>query len=150
MTNYAWKQFFAELCLYFDRKEPKEGTFNLWFEELKEIPDSDLPNISARIKRLEWPKINFPAKIFEIWNSVKEEKHKDFLIDMIERTAKDCQIDLLEAFYDLRHPIKVKEVNIGPAVRWLQDLGYRVDMARLNDPCIPREPFKLFEDKIPF
>jgi len=117
--------------------------------ELSSIPVKYLPEIYAKFKNIDsWPK-NFPRKVKELYGSIDQSEHKDFLIDMIERNSTDHKIGFLESFYDLRHPIKIKGINIRPAVIWLHSQGFKVDMTKLRN-IQDRDPLNIIIDEIQF
>jgi hypothetical protein len=133
------EEFIGKCCKYLEHRYPGDQTIDEWSLELSGIPVKYFPEIYSKFKQLEgWPK-NFPNKIKELFRSIDQSEYKDFLIDIIERNARDHNIDFLESFYDLRHPIKIKGINMGPAIKWLHSQGFRVDMSRINDTVIPRE-----------
>src|SRR5512135_1198948 len=67
MEQISLSQFLKDACSYFERRLPADVTYNLWFEDLKNIPAESLPFIRNRLKELDaWPK-NFPRFIWGIY-----------------------------------------------------------------------------------
>lgn len=94
----TFKQAIYELSNYFDRKFPRDETFNLWAEEVKGIPEHHAPKIIAAMKKLEWPR-NLPAlmcalsiEIAENCGENKEYEIHDRRIHPWRWANKDCPL----------------------------------------------------------
>jgi len=68
MDKNAFGEFLKSLCHYYERREPREQTLDLWFTEVKHIPDEPLQWMRAQItnRHESYPK-NLPVVMREIW-----------------------------------------------------------------------------------
>lgn len=78
MELFNFTQVIKELCDYYERKEPKPGTLELWFDRVKTIPAEALPWIVKKIcqENDAFPK-NLPgslAAMFFAWKQAYPEK----------------------------------------------------------------------------
>ena len=69
MTDTEFRSFLADLCKFFEKKYPSEGTGKLWYSEVSHLPAACLPFIKALIFKKEFPK-NLPETIrslYRLW-----------------------------------------------------------------------------------
>lgn len=147
MDRAEFAQMIGKICRYWERKvpanEPKNGAIRSdldeWYDAVSWIPAGCGEEIYQRFIKMESRPINIPLKIQEVHKGMMDvpKRATDFLIGMVMKHAEDNDMNHLEAFYDLRHAIKTKGINIGPVMVWLKSQGSWVDMGRFNEPsCI--------------
>ena len=78
MLLFDFSNAVNELCDYYERKEPKQGTKDLWFANLKNIPTEALPWIVKKIcqENESFPR-NLPGAIqamYQAWRGAHPEK----------------------------------------------------------------------------
>ena len=134
----------SKICHFWERKIPSmeikkgelESDLNVWFDAVQWIPDGYGEMIFQRFTRMETRPVNIPLKIQEVYRgfTASPKKSADFLIGMVMKNAEQNDMNYLESFYDLRYAIRRKEINIGPAMRWLRSAGFEVDVKKLQEP----------------
>ncbi|MFZ4436791.1 MAG: hypothetical protein ACOYOS_00025 [Syntrophales bacterium] len=70
MELYEYNKLLTELSDYYERKEPKPGTTELWFDKVKKIPDEPLKWIA---KKIESENESFPRNLpLVLWGAYRE------------------------------------------------------------------------------
>lgn len=87
MELFDFTKLLKDLSDYYERKEPKQGTAELWFEKVKRIPNEPIPWITNKIYQEceSFPK-NLPSILwgfFSVWRDAYPEK-------IATRTLRDC------------------------------------------------------------
>ena len=53
MTPIQFRAFVFDLSDYYERKRPQDSTLDLWFDEVRNIPDEPLEWIKGKIFKVE-------------------------------------------------------------------------------------------------
>jgi hypothetical protein len=141
MERGEFTELIGKICDYWAWKLPTDkvryaNLMESWFQVVQDIPAGYGERIFRSFTRLSTRPGNIPMVIRDIFNGLtKNPDHPaDFLISMVMRHARQCELDFLAAFYDLRYAITKKQVNIGPCVRWLRSQGFVVRLEKLDEP----------------
>jgi hypothetical protein len=134
MEQEEFSRLIVKICRYWERRVPKEEEALEWFEQVKWIPEGYGDRIYRGFTRMHTRPINIPWHIKDVYKGLSgnTEKKTDFLTELIVKNAKKYNMTYLEALYDLCHPIRIKEIDIGPALRFLKAEGFTVDLAKLH------------------
>ncbi|PIP07997.1 MAG: hypothetical protein COX51_05410 [Syntrophobacteraceae bacterium CG23_combo_of_CG06-09_8_20_14_all_50_8] len=91
MVEKAFHDFVKELCFYYERKEPREQALDLWFTEVKHIPDEPLDWMRAQIssRHESYPK-NLPVVMRELWQQWLENHPKKRAHGSTTADCQDC------------------------------------------------------------
>ena len=98
MLLFDFNSLITELCDYYEHREPKPGTKELWFEKLKSIPKEALPWIIKKIcsENEAFPK-NPPAMVAALFFAWRE-THPDKKAHDIVVECPDCDDGTLVAW----------------------------------------------------
>ncbi len=70
MVQAAFVSFVTDIFAYYQRERPKDNTMDLWFDEVRRIPDESLDWISSKIfKESERLPTNLPAMTWALYNA---------------------------------------------------------------------------------
>ncbi len=84
MTKDTFKAVIYDLSTYFERREPRDETKALWFEEVRNIPEHHIKEITAGAKKLEsWPR-NLSAVMWAMSTQIGE-KNGENKVDIHDR-----------------------------------------------------------------
>ena len=97
MELFEYNKFLKELSDYYERKEPKPGTTELWFSEVRKIPGEPLKWIA---KKIENENDSFPRNLpSAVWGAYREwqqaNPHK--IAHKWREDCPDCQGGLIWA-----------------------------------------------------
>ena len=74
MVEKVFHDFVKGLCFYYERRDPREETLDLWFQEVKHIPDEPVDWMSEQIRsRHESFPRNLPLVMRELWQQWLED-----------------------------------------------------------------------------
>jgi ribosomal protein S27AE len=98
MLLFDFSNIINELCDYYERREPKEGTKELWFQRVKSIPLEALPWIVKKITQENetFPK-NLPGVIAALFFSWRE-AHPEKFTTRREVDCPDCDDGTIRAW----------------------------------------------------
>ena len=70
MNQIQFRQFVYDLSDYYERKRPQDSTLDLWFDEVRNIPDDPLEWIKTKIfKENDTKPSNIPATMWALYNA---------------------------------------------------------------------------------
>lgn len=70
MTPIQFRAFVFDLSDYYERKRPQDSTLDLWFDEVRNIPDEPLEWIKTKIfKENDSKPSNIPATMWALYNA---------------------------------------------------------------------------------
>jgi len=74
MVEKVFHAFVKGLCFYYERRDPREETLDLWFQGVKHIPDEPVDWMSEQIRSRHdaFPK-NLPLVMRELWQQWLED-----------------------------------------------------------------------------
>ncbi len=74
MVEKVFHDFVKGLCFYYERRDPREETLDLWFQGVKHIPDEPVDWISDQIRSRHdaFPR-NLPLLMRELWQQWLED-----------------------------------------------------------------------------
>ncbi|HOD98192.1 MAG TPA: hypothetical protein PLU95_06510 [Syntrophales bacterium] len=91
MDKSAFGEFLTSLCHYYERKEPRKETLNLWFQEVKPLPEEPLDWIREQIcQRQEGFPRNLPVIMRELWQRWREEHPQKQAHPDTDANCRDC------------------------------------------------------------
>ena len=74
MVEKVFHDFVKGLCFYYERRDPREEALDLWFQQVKHIPDESVDWISGQIRgRHESYPRNLPLVMRELWQQWLED-----------------------------------------------------------------------------
>jgi hypothetical protein len=83
MDKNAFGEFLKSLCHYYERREPREQTLDLWFRDVKYLPDEPLDWMRGHIcgQQEIFPR-NLPSVMRDLWrqwleNNPRRQAHTD-------------------------------------------------------------------------
>ncbi len=92
MDKSAFGEFLTSLCHYYERKEPRKETLDLWFQEVKHLPEEPLDWIREQIcQRQEGFPRNLPANMRELWQRWREEHPRKQARPDTDTNCRDCE-----------------------------------------------------------
>lgn len=97
MEQFEFAKLLKELCDYYERKEPKPGTAELWFDKVKNIPGEPLKWI---IRKIEDDHDTFPRNLpGSVWGSYREwqQANPDRMTEKEYFDCPDCNKGLIYA-----------------------------------------------------
>lgn len=91
MVQFQFVKFVQDLFDYYERKRPNDNTMDLWFDEVKNIPDECLPWIQSKIfKENDTKPSNLPATMWALYNAwLQANPHKRAYTAEVE--CPDCE-----------------------------------------------------------
>lgn len=91
MTQMHFREFVYDLSDYYERKRPQDSTLDLWFDEVRNIPDEPLEWIKGKIfKENDTKPTNLPAIMWALYNAwLQANPHKRAFAQ--ERDCPDCE-----------------------------------------------------------
>ena len=91
MVQFQFVKFVQDLFDYYERKRPNDNTMDLWFDEVKNIPEECLPWIQSKIfKENETKPSNLPATMWALYNAwLQANPHKRAFTE--EKNCPDCE-----------------------------------------------------------
>ena len=91
MLRFDFERLITELCDYYERKEPKLGTVDLWFEKVKSIPSEAMPWIIKKIchENERFPN-NLPGMLAALFFSWRE-SNPDKVASQARFYCPDCE-----------------------------------------------------------
>ena len=87
MVEKVFHDFVKGLCFYYERRDPREETLDLWFQQVKHIPDEPVAWMSEQIRSRHdlFPR-NLPLVMRELWQQwLEDHPHR--------RTRGDTETD---------------------------------------------------------
>ena len=91
MVQFQFVSFVQDLFDYYERKRPNDNTMDLWFDEVKNIPDECLPWIKQKIfKENENKPSNLPATMWALYNAWLQ-ANPDKRAYREEKDCPDCE-----------------------------------------------------------
>jgi len=74
MVEKVFHDFVKGLCFYYERRDPREDAIEMWFQEVKHIPDEPVGWMSAQIRsRYESYPRNLPLVMRDLWQQWRED-----------------------------------------------------------------------------
>ena len=74
MVEKVFHDFVKGLCFYYERRDPREEALELWFQQVKHIPDEPVGWMSGQIRgRHESYPRNLPLVMRELWQQWLED-----------------------------------------------------------------------------
>jgi len=74
MVEKVFHDFVKGLCFYYERRDPREETLDLWFQGVKHVPDEPVDWMSDQIRsRHETFPRNLPLVMRELWQQWLED-----------------------------------------------------------------------------
>ena len=74
MVEKVFHDFVKGLCFYYERRDPREEALDLWFQQVKHIPDEPVGWMSGQIRgRHESYPRNLPLVMRELWQQWMED-----------------------------------------------------------------------------
>jgi len=91
MVQARFLDFVTDVFDYFERKRPNDNTMDLWFDEVRNIPDEALEWIKSRIfKENDNKPSNLPATMWALYNAwLQANPHKRAFTE--EKDCPDCE-----------------------------------------------------------
>ena len=91
MVEKTFHDFVKSLCLYYERREPREQTLDLWFREVMQIPDEPLEGIRQQICRQQeaFPR-NLPVLVRELWQKWREDNPRKQAHPHTDLNCREC------------------------------------------------------------
>lgn len=91
MVQSGFVSYVTDIFAYYQREKPKDRTMDLWFDEVRNIPDEALDWISSRIfKESERLPSNLPATTWALYNAwLQANPNKRAFAQ--ERDCPDCE-----------------------------------------------------------
>jgi hypothetical protein len=138
--EFGW--LIKKICHYWERRIPRaepekgdtESEMDVWYGQVKWMAEGYGERIFEAFTKMSVCPKNIPQSIQEVYRGLTHTpaEEDDFMIGLILRYAKKYEITPLEAFYELKHPIRIKRPNLGPVLRWLKGRGFQVDLSWLK------------------
>jgi|DEB3_MinimDraft_2_1074329.scaffolds.fasta_scaffold36897_1 hypothetical protein len=91
MVQSKFVEFVTDVFDYFERKRPNDNTMDLWFDEVRNIPDEPLEWIKGKIfKENDNKPSNLPATMWALYNAwLQANPHKRAFTE--EKDCPDCE-----------------------------------------------------------
>ncbi len=91
MVEKVFHDFVKGLCFYYERRDPREETLDLWFQGVKHIPDEPVDWMSEQIRSRHdaFPR-NLPLVIREFWQQWLEDHPLRRARGNTETECPDC------------------------------------------------------------
>ncbi|MCX5819844.1 MAG: hypothetical protein NT047_08040 [Deltaproteobacteria bacterium] len=91
MVEKVFHDFVKGLCFYYERRDPREETLDLWFQGVKHIPDEPIDWMSGqiRIRHESYPR-NLPLVMRELWQQWLEDHPHRRTHRLTEEECPDC------------------------------------------------------------
>ena len=91
MTQINFRNFVFGVSDYYERKRPQDSTMDLWFDEVRNIPDEPLEWITGKIfKENDTKPTNLPATMWALYNAwLQANPNKRAFAQ--ERDCPDCE-----------------------------------------------------------
>jgi len=91
MVEKAFHDFVKNLCRYYERKEPREEALDLWFREVKHLPEEPLDWIRQQICNQQegFPR-NLPVLMRELWQRWREDNPRKRAHPDMNLNCRDC------------------------------------------------------------
>lgn len=98
MSLFEFSSMLAELCDYYERREPKQGTKELWYERVRSIPAEALSWIVKKIttESESFPK-NLPGMVYALHIAWRE-AHPDKVAHDYHGDCQDCDDGTIRAW----------------------------------------------------
>ena len=91
MVEKVFHDFVKGLCFYYERRDPREETLDLWFKGVKHIPDEPVDWMSEQIRgRHETFPRNLPLVMRELWQQWLEDHPQRRTSRKTEEPCLDC------------------------------------------------------------
>jgi len=88
------------LCFYYERRDPREETLDLWFQGVKHIPDEPVVWMSEQLRsRHEAFPRNLPLEMRTLWQQWLEDHPQRRTSRSIEQECPDCDGDGLISLF---------------------------------------------------
>jgi hypothetical protein len=139
MVEKVFHAFVKGLCFYYERRDPREETLDLWFQGVKHIPDEPVDWMSEQIRsRHETFPRNLPLEMRTLWQQWLEDHPQRRARRTDEAECPDCDGDGLISLFRNRSRYlfrcgKCKRSNLNSVpVAYLADLearGYSLTQA---------------------
>ena len=138
MVEKVFHDFVKGLCFYYERRDPREETLDLWFKGVKHIPDEPVDWMSEQIRgRHETFPRNLPLVMRELWQQWLDDHPQRRTSRKTEEPCQDCDdTGLISLFRNRSRYVfrcgRCKRSNLnGVPVGFLADLearGYSLTM----------------------
>jgi hypothetical protein len=132
MVEKVFHDFVKGLCFYYERRDPREETLDLWFEGVKHIPDEPVDWMSEQIRgRHEMCPKNLPLVMRELWQQWLEDHPQRRMHRNTGEPCPDCDDTGLISLFRKRSLYvfrcgRCKRSNLnGVPVAYLADLEAR-------------------------
>jgi hypothetical protein len=91
MVEKVFHDFVKGLCFYYERRDPREETLDLWFQQVKHIPDEPVDWMSGQIRSRNdvFPR-NLPLVMRELWQQWLEDHPHRRTHRLTEEECPDC------------------------------------------------------------
>lgn len=91
MVEKVFHDFVKGLCFYYERRDPREETLDLWFQGIKHVPDEPVDWMSEQIRgRHETFPRNLPLVMRELWQQWLEDHPQRRTSRKTEERCLDC------------------------------------------------------------
>lgn len=132
MVEKVFHDFVKGLCFYYERRDPRGETLDLWFQAVKHVPDEPMDWISEQIRgRHETFPKNLPLVMRELWQQWLEDHPQRRTSRKTEEPCSDCDDTGLISIFRKRSLYvfrcgRCKRSNLnGVPVAYLADLEAR-------------------------
>ncbi len=91
MVEKIFHDFVKGLCFYYERRDPREETLDLWFRGVKHIPDEPVDWMSEQVRSRHdaFPR-NLPLVVRELWQQWLEDHPQRRTNRNAEEECQDC------------------------------------------------------------
>ena len=100
MVEKVFHDFVKGLCFYYERRDPREETLDLWFQGVKHIPDEPVDWISDQIRSRHdaFPR-DLPLLMRELWQQWLEDHPRQRICRNTGAECPDCDGDGLISLF---------------------------------------------------
>jgi len=100
MVEKVFHDFVKGLCFYYERRDPREETLDLWFQGVKHIPDEPVDWMSEQLRsRHEAFPGNLPLEMRTLWQQWLEDHPQRRTSRSIGAECPDCDGDGLISLF---------------------------------------------------
>ena len=100
MVEKVFHDFVKGLCFYYERRDPREETLDLWFQGVKHIPDEPVDWMSEQLRtRHEAFPRNLPLEMRTLWQQWLEDHPQRRARRTVEEACPDCDGDGLISLF---------------------------------------------------
>ncbi len=100
MVEKVFHDFVKGLCFYYERRDPREETLDLWFQAVKHIPDEPVDWMSEQIRGRHdaFPR-NLPLVMRELWQQWLDDHPQRRTSRNVAEACPDCDGDGLLSLF---------------------------------------------------